>query len=79
MVGRIVKDSFKYLNQDRSKKDSRFQQKGYIVNLEQVEISAVNTKEKLDEYGLSILRHGTGKLNWVGQGTRLELCSGWRN
>ena len=39
-----------------------------------VEIPTKNIKENLDDHGLSILRHGTGKLNWAAQGSRPELC-----
>ena len=76
-VGRIVKDSFKYLGiRTEARKDGGFQQhqKEYINKLEEVEIPAKNIKENLDEHGLSILRHGAGKLNWAAQGTRPELC-----
>lgn len=76
-VGRIVKDSFKYLGiKIEVRKDGGFQQhqKEYIDILEEVEIPIKNTKDNLDEHGLTILRHGTGKLNWAAQGTRPELC-----
>ena len=76
-VGRIVKDSFKYLGiKMEVRKDGGFQQhqKEYIDILEEVEIPIKNTKDNLDEHGLTILRHGTGKLNWAAQGTRPELC-----
>ena len=76
-VGKTVRDSFKYLGiKTEERKDGGFQQnqEEYISSLEQVEILAGHSKDELDEYGLSILRHGTGKLNWAAQGTRPELC-----
>ena len=76
-VGRIVEDAFKYLGiKIEVRQDGGFQQhqKEYIDNLEEVEIPIKNSKEDLDEHGLSVLRHGTGKLNWAAQGTRPELC-----
>ena len=78
-VGRTVKDSFKYLGiQIEARKDGGFQQhqKEYIEILEEVEIPVKDTKESLNEHGLSVLRHGTGKLNWAAQGTRPELFPG---
>ena len=76
-VGRIVEDAFKYLGiKIEARQDGGFQQhqKEYIDNLEEVAIPVKNSKEDLDEHGLSVLRHGTGKLNWAAQGTRPELC-----
>ena len=57
MVGRIVKDSIKYLGiRTEAMKDGGIQhyQKEYIEKLEQVEILVENIEEKLFEYGLSI-------------------------
>ena len=75
--GRVAKESFKFLGiRTEVRKDGGFQQyqKDYIGKLEQVEIMVKNVKENLDEHGLSILRHGVGRLDWAAQGEGPELC-----
>ena len=76
-VGKAVKDKFKYLGIETEKSnDGAYtqSQEDYINTLEKIDIPVGLDKKELDEYGLSILRHGTGKLNWAAHGTRPELC-----
>ena len=46
----------------------------YIEGLEKVEVPVEADKKDLDEYGLAVLGQQTGKLNWVVQGSRSEIC-----
>ena len=65
-VGRVATDEFKYLGiKTERSKDGTFKQsqEDYIQSLEKVDIPKRLDKEELDEYRLSILRHGTGMLN----------------
>ena len=76
-VGKVVRDEFKYLGiQTKLAENGTYTQSqlDYIEGLEKVEVPVGDDKKDLDEYGLAVLRQGTGKLNWVAQGTRPELC-----
>ena len=76
-VGKVVRNEFKYLGIQMKQAEKGVytqSQLDYIEGLEKIEVPVEADKKELDEYGLSILRQGTGKLNWAAQGTRPELC-----
>ena len=65
-VGRVIRDEFKYLGvQTKLIENGTYMQSqfDYIEGLKKVEVPVGDAKKDLDEYGLAILRQGTGKLN----------------